>query len=30
MKKLQGKGQTGGQIRNYTFGTGYIEERWPI
>jgi hypothetical protein len=30
MKKLQGKWQTGGQIRNYTFGTGYIEERWPI
>ncbi len=30
MKKLQGKGQTGGQIHNYTFGTGYIEEPWPI
>jgi hypothetical protein len=30
LKKLKGKGQTGGQIRNDTFGTGYIEEPWPI
>jgi hypothetical protein len=30
MKKLQGKGQTWRQIRNDTFGTGYIEEPSPI
>ncbi len=30
MKNLKGKGQTGGQIRNDTFGTGYIEEPWLI